>query len=71
MRYHACLFGSIAHTKVLGLNYDIKVESLSKDIGFPLYSFNQDNLSEKIIEMKKVDTSKYKIPTFDFDKAIL
>ena len=37
MRYHACLIGIKAGVKVLPINYDIKVETLSKD-------FNLNNL---------------------------
>ena len=42
MRFHANLIASKAKVKVLGINYDIKVENLSKQIGFPIVNFNNN-----------------------------
>jgi len=46
MRFHALIVGLISGVKVLGINYDIKVEKLSNEFGFPLFELNKDFGSE-------------------------
>ena len=69
MRFHACLIGAKSNVKILGINYDKKVETLAKQIGFGLTELDKPNLAkdiEKIFESKD-----YEIPEFIFPKITL
>jgi polysaccharide pyruvyl transferase CsaB len=66
MRFHASLVAVKAGVKVLGINYDIKVSSLSNSVGFPSIELNQESIEKEFNEFINIDTSKYTIPTFNF-----
>ena len=66
MRFHASLVGAKAGVKVLGINYDIKVLSLSQLIGFPIIELNQNNLSDGFNNLLNLKTENYNIPEFEF-----
>ena len=66
MRFHALLVGAKSKTKLLGINYDIKVESLSKAVGFPCIDINQEDLNEDFEKLLNLDTQKYNIIEFKF-----
>lgn len=59
MRFHACLIGAKAGVKVIGINYDVKVETLAKTLGFPLIELNGEGLKEEF-----ENTGNYTIPEF-------
>ena len=63
MRFHANLIAAKAGVKVLGINYDVKVENLAKMVGFPILEL--DNF-KNIDEIFETNTSKYNIPEFFF-----
>lgn len=63
MRFHANLIAAKAGVKVLGINYDVKVENLAKTVGFPILEL--DNF-KNIDEIFETNTSKYNIPEFIF-----
>ena len=66
MRFHALLVGAKSKTKLLGINYDIKVESLSKAVGFSCVEINQEDLNEDFEKLLNIDVQKYNIPEFKF-----
>ena len=68
MRFHSNLVAAKAGVKVLGINYDIKVESLSQTVGFPLIDLNTNIDQEKFNKLFEIKTSDYKIPEFKFPK---
>lgn len=59
MRFHACLIAAKAGVSVAGINYDIKVETLAKTLGFPLIELNGEGLKEGF-----ENTGNYTIPEF-------
>lgn len=59
MRFHACLIGAKAGVNVVGINYDIKVETLAKTLGFPLIELNSEGLENSF-----ENTGNYTIPEF-------
>lgn len=68
MRFHACLVSAKARVKILGINYDIKVQNLAKTVGFPSVKLNEKTLSDYFEELINLDTINYKIPDFKFPK---
>ncbi len=64
MRFHACLVGAKAGVKVLGINYDIKVETLAKQVGFPLLEISNSVVSESFNNLIH-HNDEYKIPYFE------
>lgn len=67
MRFHACLIGAKAGVKVLGLNYDVKVETLAGQTGFPLINLNPDEIENGLNELITVNPADYKIPQCDLN----
>ena len=65
MRFHANLIAAKAGVKVLGINYDVKVENLAKMVGFPILELDKFKNIDEIFE---TNTSKYNIPEFIFPK---
>lgn len=59
MRFHALIVGLLAGVKVLGINYDIKVEKLAKEFGFPLIglkkSFGNEFNLQKNLDMQTIE----------------
>lgn len=68
MRFHSSLVAVKSGVKVLGIDYDIKVEKLADDVGFPLIKIGQENLSEAFDTLMNLETKNYKIPEFVFPK---
>ena len=68
MRFHANLVAVKAGVKVLGINYDIKVENLAKSIGFPLIKMNNDVKKDAFKDLMELSTNNYKTPEFNFPK---
>lgn len=66
MRFHSNLVAVKAGVKVLGINYDVKVLTLSQDIGFSVINIEQEDFSQEFDKLKTLDVSKYKIPEFIF-----
>lgn len=66
MRFHADLVAAKAGVKVLGINYDIKVLNLAKNIGFPLIGLDENSFQKEFDDLINLDVNNYKIPTFEF-----
>ena len=66
MRFHACLVGAKARVKTLGIKYDIKVENLAKNVGFPFVRLKDRSLEEGFQKLKNTNPDNYNIPTFEF-----
>ncbi len=67
MRFHANLIAVKSRVKVLGINYDIKVENLAKTINFPLIEINNIK-NDQFKNLINLDTTNYQIPEFNFPK---
>ena len=59
MRYHACLIGIKSGAKVLPINYDIKVETLSKDFNLKYINIQSFDEMLEIFENFKNSTQAY------------
>ena len=71
MRYHACLIGIKACIKVLPINYDIKVKTLTEKYNLTCINSVEDmDEAFKIFETSSIDFDKIKqnIPKFDFSE---
>lgn len=68
MRFHANLVAVKSRVKVLGINYDVKVENLAKSIGFPLIKINNNVKKDAFKDLMELSTNNYKIPEFNFPK---
>ena len=68
MRFHSNLVAAKAGVKVLGINYDIKVKTLSEMIKFPLLELRENISDELFEELLKLDVGEYNIPKFEFPK---
>ncbi len=66
MRFHADLVATKAGVKVLGINYDIKVLNLAKNIGFPIIGLSEESFQNEFDELMSLDVNNYKIPEFKF-----
>lgn len=67
MRFHALIVGLISEVRVLGINYDIKVEKLSNEFGFPLVQLNKRFSNEfELLEYQDLDKIKDKLMQKDF-----
>lgn len=73
MRFHAIIIGLIAKSKILAINYDIKVEKIAKEFNLPMIDLKRD-FGDKFEILKEEKVSELvKTKTFDwsgFDKAI-
>lgn len=68
MRFHALIVGLISGVKVLGINYDIKVEKLSNEFEFPLIGLNKEFGEElNLLETQDLDEIKAKLSLKNFD----
>ena len=59
MRFHAIIIGLLAGVKTLGINYDIKVEKLSKEFDIPLIDLKND-FADKFTDLKNQNLSEIK-----------
>ncbi len=66
MRFHANLVASKAGVKVLGINYDIKVQNLSQAIGFPIIELDDTDFEKEFNKLMNLNPQEYKIPNFKF-----
>lgn len=71
MRFHACLAAVKAGVKVLGINYDVKVENLAKQAGFPVLNMDGSNFDEAFEQLFMLDEKNYQIPQFSFEDILL
>ena len=65
MRFHSCLVGAKAGVKVLGINYDIKVQNLAKSVGFPIINLDK-NVSNRFEKLLSTNPQNYNVPSFEF-----
>ena len=66
MRFHSNLVAAKSGVKVLGINYDIKVKTLSENIGFCSIEMNDKDLLENFEKLFSQNPCEYKIPEFNF-----
>lgn len=66
MRFHANLVAAKAGAKILGLNYDVKVKTLSENIGFSSVEINSKDLSQNFEKLFEQKPGEYRVPKFDF-----
>lgn len=68
MRFHAIIIGLITGTKVLSINYDTKVEKISKEFGLPMLDLRKD-FTNQFEQLKKqnTDTNLDIVKTKKFD----
>ncbi len=69
MRFHAIIIGLLTKTKILAINYDIKVEKIAKEFGLPILNFNteiKDAIAELKSENSEAITKKAKKKVFDW-----
>lgn len=68
MRFHALIVGLISGVKVLGINYDIKVEKLANEFEFPLVQLNKDFGNEfAILPQQNLEKIKTKLAAKNFN----
>ncbi len=69
MRFHAIIIGLLTKTKVMAINYDIKVEKIAKEFNLPIINFNED-IKAQIDVLKNLDvepiTAQAKHKKFDW-----
>lgn len=76
MRFHAIIIGLLANTQILSINYDIKVEKISKEFGLPMIDLKKEfNNQFELLKNKdpQIYIEKVKSKNFDwsgFEKAI-
>lgn len=68
MRFHSCVAGVTSGVKVLGINYDIKVQTLAENVGFPLIKMYGCEAKTGIEKLLEVNPENYKLPKFEFPK---
>lgn len=68
MRFHALLTAILSGVKVCAINYDIKVEQLSKEYNLPLISLNEDNDYLQIANnLRSINANDYRKILKNFD----
>ena len=66
MRFHSLLIGAKAGVKLLGINYDIKVLNLAKNINFPIIDVKNNFTKSDFEKLLNLNEKEYKIPEFTF-----
>lgn len=68
MRFHAIIIGLLAGIKTLSVNYDIKVEKISKEFNLPMLDLKKD-FTNQFEQLKNQDLTKLKeqVQTKNFD----
>ncbi len=68
MRFHAIIVGLLSNTKVLAINYDIKVEKIAKEFNLPVIDLKKD-FSNQFEQLKVAQPDKIseKVETKTFD----
>ncbi len=68
MRFHAIIIGLISGTKILSVNYDIKVEKISKEFGIPMIDLKRDFSNQfEILKTEDLSQINKKVKTKNFD----
>lgn len=70
MRFHAALIGVKSKIKVIGINYDKKVEQLAKETQFELLDMQGENMSDVFADIKNPANS-YIIPDFELNDNLI
>ena len=70
MRFHSDLIALKAGVKVLGINYDVKVKTLSEEVGFPIINMYGCEADSGVKALMESSAEAYKIPEFDMKKAL-
>lgn len=71
MRFHSNLVAAKSGVKILGINYDIKVKTLSENIGFPSVGMFGCEVGKGIDSLLKVNPQNYALPQFTFPNLIV
>lgn len=66
MRFHSLLVGAKNDVKLLGINYDIKVENLAKTVKFPIINLSQKDFEKEFEDLINLQCANYQIPNFIF-----
>lgn len=66
MRFHSNLVAAKTGVKVLGINYDIKVETLAKTINFPVISLIPAEIKNGVDKLMSLNADEYNMPEFHF-----
>ena len=66
MRFHSLLVGAKNDVKLLGINYDIKVENLAKTVNFPIIDLSQKDIDKEFEDLINLQCANYQIPSFIF-----
>lgn len=70
MRFHALIIGLLSGAKILGINYDIKVEKLSQEYNFPLIDLKEDFQNNfSLLKNQRPVNLKDKLANINFDWA--
>lgn len=68
MRFHAIIIGLIANSKILAINYDIKVEKLAKEFNLPIIDLKKDFKNEfEILKSENLQEISSKVSNKTFD----
>ena len=71
MRFHSNLIAAKSGVKILGINYDIKVKTLSEKTGFPSVGMFGCEVSKGIDALLEVNPENYTLPQFTFPNLIV
>ena len=70
MRFHAIIIGLISSSKVLAINYDIKVEKISTEFDLPIIDLKSDfgnNFKKLLIQDTNIINEKLSKKQFNWD----
>lgn len=73
MRFHSIIIGLLTKTKILSINYDIKVDKISKEFNIPMIELKKDfGNSFDLLKAQNVDSIYQQVTqkVFDWDKAL-
>ncbi len=68
MRFHSIIVGLLAKCKVLSINYDIKVEKISKEFNLPMIDLKRDFENQfEILKKQNIEDNYMKVKQKKFD----
>lgn len=68
MRFHAIIVGLLAKSKILAINYDIKVEKIAKEFNLPLIDLKKEFSNQfEILKNENIEEISAKVCTKTFD----
>lgn len=68
MRFHAIIVGLLTQTKVLAVNYDIKVEKIAKEFNLPMIDLKKEFSNQfEILKNQNLTENNKKVMTKNFD----